>query len=471
MSYNPTIKIPLEEPIRLTKEVTLTNGEKSTIKMACDEVSLTQRELDYINNPPHDLSVDINNVEKISNWHDYAKSASNGEICLHFRGLTMVRVAALPTSSDCIHNKFGSIQLCIRKLLLTLYGAIFDYTLFSENQLCRQCLLYFCSHKRIVEKLFSDYYNDYAILFDHDDSFVRCKELLYFGNCLLKYHMVVKFILSNPILYTKLFDLFVYYLKAFDSIKINFNSPLPCMLNVSEHNYVIFSLGIANACQFEYNFCGIMCCMKQIMPYFQRKHLQYLINKNYFKYFMNFIDQFLNMEYMKILTNSIKKTNNLGDLHSIDLTSTCLMDLLLCVNGFLSELIFRKFKNIAHTLKQKFKAKIFQISKSRDKTYILARYSPHLFFNYEGKLKREFKYHYMCFGISIQTYFNVESIFEDKRKQLRMHKRCNCNNKGHKKHLKLCRQCKLTYYCNVKCQKNDWKYHKQCCKLFNQLYL
>eukprot|EP01084_Bolivina_argentea_P248527 415742_1 len=32
----------------------------------------------------------------------------------------------------------------------------------------------------------------------------------------------------------------------------------------------------------------------------------------------------------------------------------------------------------------------------------------------------------------------------------------------------LCSRCKCTYYCNIKCQRADWKYHKKICKSLAQ---
>ena len=37
----------------------------------------------------------------------------------------------------------------------------------------------------------------------------------------------------------------------------------------------------------------------------------------------------------------------------------------------------------------------------------------------------------------------------------------------HKAAEKKCSACKLFYYCDKDCQKNDWKYHKHYCKTLN----
>ena len=33
--------------------------------------------------------------------------------------------------------------------------------------------------------------------------------------------------------------------------------------------------------------------------------------------------------------------------------------------------------------------------------------------------------------------------------------------------VKHCAACKLVYYCDISCQKRDWKYHKYYCRILN----
>ncbi|KAJ7148884.1 hypothetical protein C8R46DRAFT_916588, partial [Mycena filopes] len=46
-----------------------------------------------------------------------------------------------------------------------------------------------------------------------------------------------------------------------------------------------------------------------------------------------------------------------------------------------------------------------------------------------------------------------------------------CNNEASesRKSLKKCARCELTRYCSVDCQRQDWKRHKDCCKVVKEV--
>ena len=73
---------------------------------------------------------------------------------------------------------------------------------------------------------------------------------------------------------------------------------------------------------------------------------------------------------------------------------------------------------------------------------------------------------------------SVEDEVKDKKKEELMchqmysvHKMhcfyAKCNRELVKGKLKKCKGCKVAFYCNARCQKNDWKYHKEICGMKN----
>jgi len=56
--------------------------------------------------------------------------------------------------------------------------------------------------------------------------------------------------------------------------------------------------------------------------------------------------------------------------------------------------------------------------------------------------------------------------YNNKTNSIQLIKCGSCNNTG--KHLLLCSRCKMVYYCNTICQKDDYSQHKKLCKSINK---
>eukprot|EP01083_Nonionella_stella_P098679 277578_1 len=420
-------------------------------------LTTTEKELDYAKqtsrDPTNPTFFNIDGCDAIQSWDDYAQSASAnrsrcGKVYEHFHYLTanLLTISDLSSFCNCIHNTFdGGVHECVQRLRQVFYGTMADFNLFAKNQLCHECILFVLSNMN-MHKLLCDYCTSYRVLFSDQTifptEFTRCKELLYFSNCFLKYRTAIRYIINDVKLYKQLFLLLIHYFQQFTQIKHYFNDSNPMFMNLSEHKYVIYKVGIAALCDWEYNFIGVLSCIKPLMPYFKCIHLKALMSMNYFVCFKTFIDEYLELSYLKLIVKTIQPPKPSG----VDTTSCFSMDILLSINGFVSELIWQKFHsnrselNESNTMRLNFE----KMLKLRYKTLIIANHFP-LFFDHKQQLKDEYKYDYMCCLVSIQPHMNVTAIFSHKTKQRRKQKRCgHCNR--YAKQLKLCVQCKLTYY-------------------------
>eukprot|EP01084_Bolivina_argentea_P063452 115856_1 len=444
-----------------------------------------RKELEYMewltHHPEHDPDraefTSAQNTDFILTWSEYAHHASKGKISSHFHALSDIKNNKLSKYSQCIHNKFNCIQQCIDKLDNVLYGSPMYFREFASDWiLCTDCLLTICN-KQYICKLFAAIYQQCIKLFQltmiDPTTFVtyKVKEWTYVACCLLRYINIIKLVLHTDEFYMKIFLSFTYYLQHFSKLK-RFIKIMDGSFNITDHGYAIFTIGIEILYLFEYNFVGILTCMRQIAPYFKLKHLTVLVELNCFSIFQKFINEYFNLEYMRIITDSIKLTDQM------QIRASMVLCLSLCVIQLINCKVFKQYKLITDvSMKRKFKKTILEIrnvDKNMATMLRMYRTITPMFYQQQDRfyLKDDCKYSFYKYFLKMSTGFitlSHKTALQKKRKQVRNHKFCGnekCRNGNCIKKLRLCGQCRFVYYCSKKCQKKHWCHHRAMCKNF-----
>eukprot|EP01084_Bolivina_argentea_P206879 353094_1 len=451
---------------------------------------VNEKELEYaewLRKNPHLYSQERRNYENdvsfISTWNDYAYHASEGKIAGHFEVLTIrLKKRKLASISKCLHHKFGGIEQCIQNLKKILYGSPVYFASFAyEQSLCINCLLRFCVNKKHIEDIFNNlhvactnwpYVLQYSNINFPWQYIDRIKEWCYLSNCLLKYFNFIKYTLANENLWMKILLSFVYYMTHFKKL-LAVIFPGQRMISSGDQGYVCTNSSIDNLNIFEYNFCCILSCVKLMMPYFKMNHLLALIEMNYFLISVSFLNEYLNLEYIKRLIDCI--VINTGEIR---FRSSTFVSVLISVIQFINYKMHRYYKKTQDSKwRQKFGKIVGQIATThrnfpKDQLHFgfLCRTE---WFRWEKNkcfLNDEYKYSFVVYMTQKQPLLSVRTILKDRFKQIKKHKKCgniHCQNKFNRKQLMLCSHCKLKWYCSHKCQKLHWLHHKPFCKPIN----
>eukprot|EP01084_Bolivina_argentea_P298237 513922_1 len=467
-SYNPLVSYKLNHPISHTQKIELPKGGSILLKEIISELHTTPKELQWhkwmLENPNYDDKERrewLKNTVFISNWNQYAFEASEGKIHAHLIYLYFVKNRKLSSSANCVHQRFGGVIQCVKQLRDVLLGSLFGFRDFLKSEICYNCLMTFCSQNKFVENLFHKYYKQCTNWNTSEKiALMWVKEIHYLSGCLLKYRCMVKYVLNNEKLYTKIFSLFVCYMKNFHRLEKDF-ADTTLIFADNDQGYCFSIQGMHTLHTFEYNFNGILSCIRKLMCYFRQQHLIKLIEMNYFKYFTQFLNKFFAMKYMKVLTDNVKPGANL------EFKGSCTIFAVVSVITFINYRLMKKVE-LKDIIDQKMRGKFHNLVSAikRTKKHVLHT----KIFDKKGHLKDTYKYPLMMSAVTNIKHWNILHLLKQKRYQIRKYKRCGnenceidiCSHNG----FKLCSQCKIVYYCSKRCQKRDWSHHRLQCKLF-----
>eukprot|EP01084_Bolivina_argentea_P303786 524588_1 len=472
MSYNPLVSYAFNPGIiTSSKEFKLSDGWSAILQTIVSNVHTTQKEMEWLawieQNPSYDSKERrewLKDVVCINDWQKYAFEAAQGKINEHLVQMFMVENSKLSSSANCIHHTFGGPAQCVDKLTAVLLGSPFGYRDFLQSEICYDCLMMFCSQIQFVEKSFDDYYKQNTNWNPSGEIVVHwVKELYYLSNCLLKYQSFVNYVLCNEKLYANIFSLFVYYMKNFNKLESSFESNKH-IYSKNDQGYYFTNEGIHTLYTFEYNFCGILSCIRKLMCYFKPKHLYKLIEMDYFKYFLKFINKLFEMKYIKILTDAIIPGPNIEIRGTITIFAT------LSVVHFINFKVLKKIQ-INRTNDYKMRKKLQNVInkiKENNKHLCLNRELSKMF-KHGRYLLHDYKYPFMMSAVNGIKEWNIATLLKQKSFQMRKYKCCgnsSCSNlyKYNYKNFKLCSQCRIVYYCSRKCQKQNWVSHRLTCK-------
>eukprot|EP01083_Nonionella_stella_P214529 772956_1 len=280
-------------------------------------VAMSPNEIEWSNwlsrNPNHKNSKSMLKTNKpaiIRTWNDYAfhMTMEEGRISNHFARLVIFENEKICCATKCIHNDFTSIQNCIRNLFLALRGSIMMFKKFEYAQLCYDCLMYLCSDTRKIEKLFNEYHATLTQWDMKSDPYYRVpfgKELHYLSCILFKYQSFTMYVLNHDSLWENIFSLFIFYMSNFKRLRHHIKDDYTTY-QPTDHGYMLRQRGMVVAWYFEYTLNGILSIMRRLMCYLETKHLHKLIQMNYFEHFIAFTDDLFDLEYMRIIMDSMK---------------------------------------------------------------------------------------------------------------------------------------------------------------------
>eukprot|EP01083_Nonionella_stella_P214527 772952_1 len=449
-------------------------------------VAMSPNEIEWSNwlsrNPNHKNSKSMLKTNKpaiIRTWNDYAfhMTMEEGRISNHFARLVIFENEKICCATKCIHNDFTSIQNCIRNLFLALRGSIMMFKKFEYAQLCYDCLMYLCSDRQQMERLFHEYH---AVLtrWDIKSDHIGCKvpfgkELHYISEILFKYQSFTMHVLHQDRLCDKIFSLFIYYMKNFKRLHHDIKDE-SFSHHPTDQGFTLQRNDIAIEWYFEYTLNGILSIMRRLMCYVEAKHLHTLIQMDYFKYFTAFTHELFDLEYMRIITDLINPLIK----HRVQGTVT-LFQLLSVVQYINFRVINKlsmpdstniKLRNKIFKTKQKIKAFNHMVNNLNDPNYVTLNFSR--IFRDERYLQDEYKCYFMMRALEWCPYWPMSVVLKTKSNQRRKLKRCgnrSCAKNSDVsvgKTLRLCKQCKIVFYCSKHCQKMHWLYHRVRCKLF-----
>eukprot|EP01083_Nonionella_stella_P029738 81770_1 len=432
-------------------------------------------------NPNHKNSkmLKTNTPAIIRTWNDYAfhmiMAMTEGTISNHFARLVVFENEKICCHTKCIHNDFMSIEDCIRNLFLALRGSIMMFKKFEYAQLCYDCLMYLCSDRQQMERLFHEYH---AVLtrWDIKSDHIGCKvpfgkELHYISEILFKYQSFTMHVLHQDRLCDKIFSLFIYYMKNFKRLHHDIKDE-SFSHHPTDQGFTLQRNDIAIEWYFEYTLNGILSIMRRLMCYLEAKHLHQLIQMDYFKYFIAFTDELFDLEYMRIITDLMKPGSQViqGTVTLYQLLSVVQYINFRVINKLsMPESTNIKLRNKIFKTKQKIKAFNHIVNSLKDPHYIMSNFSR--IFRDNRYLQDEYKCHVMMCVLEPLQYWPISVILKIKSNQRKLKR---CGNRSCAKNsavsvgkpLKLCKQCKIVFYCSKHCQKMHWLYHRVRCKLF-----
>eukprot|EP01083_Nonionella_stella_P010299 29381_1 len=477
MANNQPIRYTFRDPIEITDTETYPSVE---IRYHISEVVQSPHDAQYIQwlerNPDFDSLYHCKSKAVISTWKDYAFHTSEGRITDHLSSMIAFDDERISSRSKCIHNDLMSSANCAHSLYIVLSGSVMLFRKFLYNTLCYDCLMLLCSDLQNIERLFAEYHTiiTHWDLNDSHQPLPFGKEIHYLSSLLLRYQSFVIFVLDHDTLYSKIFSMFVFYMKNFKRLRDAIKDE-SIFFYTTDQGYQINKRCIHVVYMFEYTFNAILSVMRRIMRYFKPKHLRQLIEMNYFKYFTEFVAELFDLEYMRILTDSVIPQ------HNMVVKSTVTLFQLLSVVEYINEQVLNKLKNTKRHIKiQETKEKIKRFNSAvnllkaclNDPIYVESSLKQ-IFKNFRY-LKEEFKCFFMMNVMKCNTgsIWTVQKIMESKSIQRTKLRRCGsryCQTNNQilsGKTLKLCNQCKIVFYCNKHCQKMDWLNHRTYCQLF-----
>eukprot|EP01083_Nonionella_stella_P029740 81772_1 len=451
-------------------------------------VAMSPNEIEWSNwlsrNPNHKNSkmLKTNTPAIIRTWNDYAfhMTMEEGRISNHFARLVIFENEKICCATKCIHNDFMSIEDCIRNLFLALRGSIMMFKKFEYAQLCYDCLMYLCSDRQQMERLFHEYH---AVLtrWDIKSDHIGCKvpfgkELHYISEILFKYQSFTMHVLHQDRLCDKIFSLFIYYMKNFKRLHHDIKDE-SFSHHPTDQGFTLQRNDIAIEWYFEYTLNGILSIMRRLMCYLETKHLHKLIQMNYFEHFIAFTDDLFDLEYMRIIMDSMKPDSEV--IFGGTLTLFQLLSVVQYINfRVMNKLSLRdstniKLRNKIFKTKQKIKAFNHAVNMLNNPKYVALNLW-RIFRDFDARyLRDEYKCYFMMIGMeSIPYHWPIRVIVKTKWNQRRKLKRCgnrSCpldNIVSDGKTFKFCGQCKIVFYCSKHCQKMHWLYHRVRCKLF-----
>eukprot|EP01083_Nonionella_stella_P214528 772953_1 len=437
------------------------------------KIAMSPHEIEW-SNSLWSNSLSSTSFKLIRTWKDYA--SHNSHISDHIGRLVIFENEKISCETKCIHNDFNGIQNCIRNVFLALSGSIMMYKKFENARLCYDCLMCLCSDRQNMERLFNEYH---AVLTQWDTKSDTCyrvpiaRELHYLSAILFKYQSFTMFVLNHDSLCDKIFSLFIFYMKNFKRLRHDIKDK-SVLFHPTDQGYLLRQRGIVVSCLFEYTFNAILSSMRRLMCYFKTKHLQKLIQMNYFKHFIAFTDALFDLEYMRIVTDSMIPGQPMTFRGTVTLFQ------LFSVVRYINFRVINKLSLPKQNIKQR--NKIFKIKKTlkafdntvnkfNDGNYVM----PNLWriFRDGRYLRDEYKCYFLMSSLTSLDIWSVRAILKRKSNQRRKLKRCgnsscaqDINTASVGQTFKLCGRCRIVFYCSKNCQKRHWLNHRVHCKAF-----
>eukprot|EP01083_Nonionella_stella_P214526 772947_1 len=437
------------------------------------KIAMSPHEIEW-SNSLWSNSLSSTSFKLIRTWKDYA--SHNSHISDHIGRLVIFENEKISCETKCIHNDFNGIQNCIRNVFLALSGSIMMYKKFENARLCYDCLMCLCSDRQNMERLFNEYH---AVLTQWDTKSDTCyrvpiaRELHYLSAILFKYQSFTMYVLNHDSLWENIFSLFIFYMSNFKRLRHHIKDDYTTY-QPTDHGYMLRQRGMVVAWYFEYTLNGILSIMRRLMCYLETKHLHKLIQMNYFEHFIAFTDDLFDLEYMRIIMDSMKPDSEVifgGTLTLFQLLSVVQYINFRVMNKLsLHDSTNIKLRNKIFKTKQKIKAFNHMVNNLNDPNYVTLNFSR--IFRDERYLQDEYKCYFMMRALEWCPYWPMSVVLKTKSNQRRKLKRCgnrSCAKNSDVsvgKTLRLCKQCKIVFYCSKHCQKMHWLYHRVRCKLF-----